>query len=96
MPGKEPPDIDVRLLDLHPPADDFLDDVLQGLTATEKRLSPKYFYDLRGSRLFDRITDLPEYYPTRTELAIMDDVMPDIAQGVGHRRLLSSSGRDQA
>ena len=83
MPGKEPPDIDVRLLDLHPPADDFLDDVLQGLTATEKRLSPKYFYDLRGSRLFDRITDLPEYYPTRTELAIMDDVMPDIAQGVG-------------
>ena len=83
MPDKESPDSDVRLLDLHPPADDFSEDVLRGLAATEKSLSPKYFYDLRGSRLFDRITDLPEYYPTRTELAIMDDVMPDIAQSVG-------------
>ena len=74
---------DVRLLDLHPPAGDFAADVLQGLTASEKSLSPKYFYDLRGSRLFDRITELPEYYPTRTELAIMESVMPDIAEQVG-------------
>jgi dimethylhistidine N-methyltransferase len=62
---------------------DFSEDVLRGLTASEKSLSPKYFYDLRGSRLFDRITELPEYYPTRTELAIMESVMPDIAEQVG-------------
>jgi dimethylhistidine N-methyltransferase len=73
----------VRLLDLHPPADDFAQDVIDGLTATEKSLSPKYFYDARGSRLFDRITELPEYYLTRTELAIMDASMAEIADHVG-------------
>jgi dimethylhistidine N-methyltransferase len=73
----------VRLLDLHPPADDFAQDVIDGLTATDKSLSPKYFYDTRGSRLFDRITELPEYYLTRTELAIMDASMKDIARHVG-------------
>ena len=43
-----------------------------GLTATPKTLPPKYFYDARGSELFDEITRLPEYYPTRTERAILD------------------------
>ncbi len=42
-----------------------------GLTATPKRLSPKYFYDSAGSELFERITELPEYYPTRTEIGIL-------------------------
>ena len=83
MSTKETSDTDVRLLDLHPPKGDFADDVLHGLAAANKSLSPKYFYDLRGSRLFDRITELPEYYPTRTELAIMESVMPDIAEQVG-------------
>lgn len=46
-------------------------DVLAGLTATPKELAPKYFYDERGSDLFDRITRLPEYYPTRAERAIL-------------------------
>ena len=83
MSTKETSDTDVRLLDLHPPKGDFADDVLHGLAAANKSLSPKYFYDLRGSRLFDRITELPEYYPTRTELAIMESVMPEIAEQVG-------------
>ena len=48
------------------------EDVRQGLTATPRRLPPKYFYDERGSALFDRITRLREYYPTRTEQAILD------------------------
>ena len=74
---------DVRLLDLHPPEDDFDQDVLRGLQAAKKSLSPKYFYDLRGSRLFDRITDLPEYYPTRTEIAIMATSMDEIAAAIG-------------
>ena len=44
-----------------------------GLTATPKRLSPKYFYDRAGSELFERITELPEYYPTRCEIGILTE-----------------------
>ena len=53
--------------------DRFLADVIAGLSATPKTLPCKYFYDARGSELFDAICELPEYYPTRCELAIMDD-----------------------
>jgi dimethylhistidine N-methyltransferase len=49
----------------------FARDVIAGLTARPKRLPPKYFYDQTGARLFEEITALPEYYPTRTELAIL-------------------------
>ncbi len=49
----------------------FARDVIEGLTARPKRLPPKYFYDETGSRLFEQITELPEYYPTRCELAIL-------------------------
>jgi dimethylhistidine N-methyltransferase len=49
----------------------FADDVMAGLAAEPKRLPPKYFYDQLGSRLFEEITRLPEYYPTRTEVAIL-------------------------
>lgn len=48
------------------------EEVLEGLTQTQKTLSPKYFYDERGSQLFDEITRLPEYYPTRTETALFE------------------------
>jgi L-histidine Nalpha-methyltransferase len=58
-------------------------EVLAGLTATPKRIAPKYFYDRRGSELFDAICELPEYYPTRTELAIMRAHLPEIAALVG-------------
>ena len=51
--------------------DPFLMDVLAGLSRPQKRLPSKYFYDAAGSRLFDHITELDEYYPTRTELAIV-------------------------
>lgn len=53
------------------PAEGFRADVLAGLAAPRKALSPKYFYDAEGSRLFDRICALPEYYPTRSELEIL-------------------------
>ncbi|HJY18760.1 MAG TPA: L-histidine N(alpha)-methyltransferase, partial [Xanthobacteraceae bacterium] len=46
-------------------ADPFAADILAGLSAKPKRLPPKYFYDAAGSALFERITQLPEYYPTR-------------------------------
>lgn len=82
-------------------------DVRLGLSARQKALPPKYFYDDRGSRLFDRICDTPEYYPTRTELALLDriaDTLIDAARptdlvelGSGAarktRRLLDAMGR---
>jgi dimethylhistidine N-methyltransferase len=58
----------------------FAEDVMAGLTAEPKRLPPKYFYDQRGSRLFEEITQLPEYYPTRTETAILQAHAPEIAK----------------
>ena len=60
-------------------ADSFAADVIAGLTAKPKRLSPKYFYDAVGSALFERITQLPEYYPTRCELALLRAHAPAIA-----------------
>jgi L-histidine Nalpha-methyltransferase len=54
-------------------------DVRAGLTATPKSLPPKYFYDERGSALFDEITRLPEYYPTRAETSILNAHAPEIA-----------------
>jgi len=58
----------------------FADDVVAGLSATPKRIPAKYFYDHTGSQLFDAITALPEYYPTRTEVAILRDHAADIAR----------------
>jgi dimethylhistidine N-methyltransferase len=62
------------------PASPFATDVLQGLSAHPKSLPPKYFYDQAGSELFERITALPEYYPTRCEMAILRDRAPQIAR----------------
>ena len=55
-------------------------DALAGLTRTPKELPPKWFYDDRGSQLFDEITRLPEYYPTRREREILDRRADDIAR----------------
>ncbi|WP_094274380.1 L-histidine N(alpha)-methyltransferase [Rhodococcus sp. OK302] len=55
-------------------------DARAGLTASPKWLSPKWFYDARGSELFEEITQLPEYYPTRTERALLADCAPAIAE----------------
>jgi dimethylhistidine N-methyltransferase len=60
-------------------ATEFATDIVAGLTAAPKRLPPKYFYDSAGSALFERITDLPEYYPTRCEIEILNSHAADIA-----------------
>lgn len=57
----------------------FRDDVLAGLSAPIPAVSARWLYDRRGSELFDEITRLPSYYPTRTEVAIFHEIMPDIA-----------------
>jgi len=58
----------------------FASDVVGGLLATPKRVPPKYFYDETGSHLFDRITELPEYYPTRCEMRILEEQAAEIAK----------------
>jgi L-histidine Nalpha-methyltransferase len=63
-------------------------DVLEGLTSNPKELPPKYFYDDRGSRLFDEITRLPEYYPTRCEREILERCAGAIAAASGADTLI--------
>ncbi len=58
-------------------------DVREGLTASPKHLPPKWFYDARGSELFEQITALPEYYPTRTEAALLERSVDEIAAASG-------------
>jgi L-histidine N-alpha-methyltransferase len=63
-------------------------DVLEGLTRTPKTLPPKWFYDAHGSELFEQITELPEYYPTRAEREILVDRAGEIATATGARTLV--------
>jgi L-histidine N-alpha-methyltransferase len=64
------------------------DDVLDGLTRPSKELPPKHFYDAVGADLFDRICDQPEYYPTRTERAILEARSSDIVERTGASELV--------
>lgn len=70
-------------VDLHPPIADFKTDILTGMTKPQKTLSAKYLYDQKGSEIFDDITRAPEYYPTRTELALLDRIGPELNQVIG-------------
>lgn len=69
--------------DLEPAVEEFRAAVLGGLSGPQKRLPAKFFYDAEGSRLFDDICDLPEYYPTRTEVGILRDNAVEIAEAIG-------------
>ena len=80
------------LIDCHPSSHSFREDVINGLQKPQKQLSPKYLYDERGSKLFDDITRLDEYYPTRTEAAIMRDHIGEIADAVGANAMLVEYG----
>jgi L-histidine Nalpha-methyltransferase len=62
---------------------EYLEEVVRGLTSRPKTLPCKLFYDERGSALFEEITSLPEYYPTRTELEILQDYSQEIARAAG-------------
>lgn len=72
-----------KFIDLHPETDDFEEAVLDGLKGSPKTLPCKFFYDRDGSELFDRITDLPEYYPTRTEIGLLRRHAFEIAELMG-------------
>jgi uncharacterized SAM-dependent methyltransferase len=69
-----------------------LEDVVDGLSQRRKTLPSKYFYDERGSRLFDDICDLDEYYVTRIESSVMQDRIGEIASVIGSNALLVEYG----
>jgi len=74
------------------PADSFREDVIAGLSLPQKALPPKYFYDARGSRLFEAICTLREYYPTRSELALTRARIGAIARFAGSGSTLVEYG----
>jgi dimethylhistidine N-methyltransferase len=82
----------VHFHDLHPTPADMRAEVLAGLALPQKRISPKFFYDAEGSRLFDAICELPEYYPTRTEIGILRRHGREMAERLGREALLIELG----
>lgn len=78
--------------DFKPDDKDMAEEVLEGLSRVPKIISPKYFYDERGSKLFEQITELDEYYLTRTEMALFDAYLPDIARLLGENLCLIEYG----
>ncbi len=86
------PALDVRLTDFEPEAGSFMADVLRGLSKPRKSLPTQYLYDELGSQLFDQICELPEYYPTRTELSIMDARVAEMAEVIGPDALVVEYG----
>lgn len=73
----------VSLLDLEPDSGDFMQEALAGLRKQPATLPCKYFYDKRGANLFEQICELPEYYPTRTEISILRQHLAEAAQLIG-------------
>ncbi|HSO82569.1 L-histidine N(alpha)-methyltransferase [Thiocapsa sp.] len=82
----------IRFFDYRPTPADVRAEVLEGLGRPAKRLSPKLFYDQRGSQLFDAITELPEYYPTRTEIGILREYGSEMADLLGRDNVLIELG----
>ncbi len=84
--------VPIRLYDFEPELGRFREEVVQGLMKPRKELPSKFFYDEHGSQLFDQICELEEYYPTRTELRIMEIHAEEIAQTLGENCLLIEYG----
>ncbi|MDP4550048.1 L-histidine N(alpha)-methyltransferase [Alkalihalobacillus macyae] len=73
----------MRIIDQLQEQNNRFDEAIESLTATKKSLQPKFLYDKYGSVLFEQITHLEEYYPTRTELSIMEDSLDEILRHIG-------------
>ena len=91
-PTRHKPATNVSFYDAHPSAGDGRKELLDGLRQTPKSINPKWFYDEHGSQLFEQITRLPEYYPTRTEVAILKDNCKDISTRCGSECVLIEPG----
>jgi dimethylhistidine N-methyltransferase len=81
-----------EIIDLKPQASDFRKEVLEGLLSEHKSISPKFFYDRTGSELFEEITKLDEYYPTRAEMEILTDKASEIGKAIGEGVSLTELG----
>ena len=82
----------MNFYDAHPGTDDLKREVITGLSASPKAIPPKFFYDTRGSELFDAICELPEYYQTRTEMNILRDCVVELVGYIGPDCLLVELG----
>ncbi len=78
--------------DLEPEHSSFYEDIINGLSNKPRNIPPKYFYDEHGSHLFDAICETPEYYPTRTETAIIKDNLKEICTYLGKECVLIEPG----
>lgn len=83
---------DIQFYDEHPKPVDFYAEVIHGLQSKPKLIPPKFFYDEAGSKLFDAICEVPEYYPTRTEMALLYEHADEIAALIGKECLLIEPG----
>lgn len=83
---------DIQFYDEHPKPVDFYAEVINGLRRKPKLIPPKFFYDEVGSKLFDSICEVPEYYPTRTEMALLYEHADEIAALIGKECLLIEPG----
>ena len=82
----------VNVLDLEPVSEDFLAEVVDGLSSSPRSLPCKFFYDERGAELFQKICELPEYYITRTETELLRRSAPEIAESIGPNAALIGLG----
>ncbi len=82
----------VSFLDLNPLQSDFLTAVTKVLSLKRKSIPCKFFYDEYGSQLFNRICELEEYYPTRTEIAVLEQNLGEIAELIGRSAHLVELG----
>lgn len=81
-----------NFIDCKPQLSSFEQEIMAGLAALPKKLAPKFFYDAQGSRLFEQICEVPEYYPTRTEMAILESYADEIRKQVGENAVLIEFG----
>ncbi|MBN4080047.1 L-histidine N(alpha)-methyltransferase [Beggiatoa alba] len=82
----------IQFYDYHPKPADFFAEVIEGLSKQQKKIPPKFFYDQKGSEIFEEICATPEYYPTRTEQSILQENAEEIADIIGHHCLLVEPG----
>lgn len=82
----------VSFYDAHPGVASLREEVLRGLRQLPRAIPPKFFYDARGSALFDQICDQPEYYQTRTEMAILRSCVPELVTHIGEACVLVELG----
>lgn len=92
MPSSPPKPDNVVFEDQQPARTQSREELLAGLQLDQKQVNPKYFYDARGSELFEQITRQEEYYPTRTEMAILSDFATEMAEKCGADCVLIEPG----